>query len=83
MTPARILLTGAAGFVGRHLLGALRRAFPAAHLVAAVRQEELAAAGPGADAITAFDLLEPRCMEPMVAAVRCSAMRVTTMRSFE
>lgn len=32
MEPARILLTGAAGFVGRHLLATLRRAFPGAEI---------------------------------------------------
>jgi GDP-4-dehydro-6-deoxy-D-mannose reductase len=32
MTPTRILLTGAAGFVGIHLTAALRQAFPAATL---------------------------------------------------
>jgi nucleoside-diphosphate-sugar epimerase len=33
MTPARILLTGADGFVGRHLAAAVRAAFPGAELV--------------------------------------------------
>ena len=35
--PARILLTGAGGFVGRHMLVALRAAFPEAVLVGARR----------------------------------------------
>jgi GDP-4-dehydro-6-deoxy-D-mannose reductase len=34
MTPRRILVTGASGFVGGHLLPALRHAFPEAELVA-------------------------------------------------
>jgi GDP-4-dehydro-6-deoxy-D-mannose reductase len=33
----RILVTGASGFVGRHLLGVLRSAFPSARLLAATR----------------------------------------------
>ncbi len=33
MSPARILLTGAAGFVGRHLHATLREAFPEAEIV--------------------------------------------------
>ena len=38
--PSRVLVTGATGFVGRHLLAALRAAFPAAELVPAGRTGE-------------------------------------------
>jgi GDP-4-dehydro-6-deoxy-D-mannose reductase len=33
MTPARVLVTGASGFVGTHLMAALARAFPKAELI--------------------------------------------------
>jgi uncharacterized protein YbjT (DUF2867 family) len=36
--PGRILVTGAGGFLGRHILTALRAAFPEAALIGAVRQ---------------------------------------------
>ncbi|WP_160122294.1 NAD-dependent epimerase/dehydratase family protein [Rhodovarius lipocyclicus] len=38
-TPARILVTGATGFVGGHLLPALRQAFPAATLIAGLHHD--------------------------------------------
>ncbi|MFT8242852.1 GDP-mannose 4,6-dehydratase [Roseomonas sp. BN140053] len=53
--PGRILVTGAGGFVGRHLLPALRQHFPAATLVAASRRGDVA----GADETVPFDLLAP------------------------
>jgi GDP-4-dehydro-6-deoxy-D-mannose reductase len=51
----RILITGAAGFVGGHLLPALRRAFPGATLIAAA-PERVAAA----DATVPLELLDAR-----------------------
>jgi GDP-4-dehydro-6-deoxy-D-mannose reductase len=52
----RILVTGASGFVGQHLRGALRMAFPEARLLAASRGEEVT----GWDEIVPLDLLDPR-----------------------
>jgi GDP-4-dehydro-6-deoxy-D-mannose reductase len=51
----RILVTGASGFVGRHLRVALREAFPAATLIAATRGEAVE----GWDAAIGFDLSDP------------------------
>jgi len=54
----RILVTGASGFVGQHLRGALRAAFPDARLVAASRGEEVT----GWDEVVPLDLLDaPSC----------------------
>jgi GDP-4-dehydro-6-deoxy-D-mannose reductase len=56
----RILVTGAAGFVGRHLLASLRARFPAAQLVAAVRPEDGQLPRlDTADTVLPFDLLDP------------------------
>jgi GDP-4-dehydro-6-deoxy-D-mannose reductase len=55
----RILLTGAAGFVGLHMLAALRAAFPTAQLIAATRpQDSDGRILTHADAVVAFDLLD-------------------------
>jgi GDP-4-dehydro-6-deoxy-D-mannose reductase len=51
----RILVTGAGGFVGGHLLPVLRRHFPAARLIAASRDGEKQV--PGADETLEMDLL--------------------------
>ena len=51
----RILVTGASGFVGQHLLTALRAAFPAARLIAATRSEAVT----GWDEVVSLDLLDP------------------------
>ena len=61
----RILVTGASGFVGQHLRGALRAAFPQASLVAATRGELVT----GWDGTVALDLREPdSCGAAIVAA---------------
>ncbi len=52
----RILVTGASGFVGRHLRPALRAAFPEARLVAATRGEPVV----GWDEAVTLDLLDAR-----------------------
>lgn len=57
MTPRRILVTGAGGFVAQHLLPQLREAFPAAELVAM--------GGPGAR----VDLADAGAIEGFVAGV--------------
>lgn len=51
----RILVTGASGFVGQHLLTALRAAFPTARLIAATRSEAVV----GWDEVVSLDLLNP------------------------
>ncbi len=67
----RLLVTGAGGFVGRHLMERLRESFPAIHLIAAVRPEngQMPAVG-GADAAVPFDLAEPSACAEMIAATR-------------
>jgi GDP-4-dehydro-6-deoxy-D-mannose reductase len=67
----RLLVTGAGGFVGRHLLGCLRARFPAASLIAACRAEGGALPSlPGADRVVPFDLLEPEACAAMIAETR-------------
>jgi GDP-4-dehydro-6-deoxy-D-mannose reductase len=71
--PTRILLTGAGGFVGHHLLPALRAAFPGAVLIGATRRlsEGLA---PGADEAVELDLDNGPALPDVVAAVRPDAV---------
>ena len=68
--PSRVLVTGATGFVGSHLLTALRVAFPAAELVPAGRTGEPRA---GAAAVHAFDLLDAEGIAALVSDVRPDA----------
>ena len=72
MAPARILVTGAGGFVGAHLLPALRAAFPNARLIAAGRRTDVAARG--ADEAVALDLDDGAAMPGVVAACRPDAV---------
>ncbi len=68
--PSRVLVTGATGFVGRHLMAALRAAFPAAELFPAAR-----AGDPGGDAaaVRAFDLTDAEGVDRLVADLRPDA----------
>jgi GDP-4-dehydro-6-deoxy-D-mannose reductase len=67
----RLLVTGAAGFVGRHLLALLRARFPAAVLIAACRPEDGALPSlDEADRVVPFDLLAPSECAAMVAETR-------------
>jgi GDP-4-dehydro-6-deoxy-D-mannose reductase len=68
--PARILVTGAGGFVGRNLVPALRAAFPAAVLIGAGRE----AATPGMDESHRLDLLDPAGLDAVIAAARPDAV---------
>ncbi len=68
--PRRILVTGAGGFVGRHLMPALRQAFPAAVLLVTSREGQVA----GADALVPFDLLAPAAFPAMLAAAAPDAV---------
>jgi GDP-4-dehydro-6-deoxy-D-mannose reductase len=68
--PARILVTGAGGFVGRNLVPALRAAFPAAVLIGAGRE----AAIPGMDESHRLDLLDPAGLDAVIAAARPDAV---------
>ncbi|MBL6079082.1 GDP-mannose 4,6-dehydratase [Belnapia sp. T18] len=68
--PARILVTGAGGFVGRSLLPALRAAFPAAVLIGAGRRPAI----PGTDESLHLDLLDHGSMTGAIAAVRPDAV---------
>ena len=67
--PKRLLVTGAGGFVGTHLLPALRSAFPESHLIAASRRGPVAAA----DETTALDLLDED-MPARIATLRPDAV---------
>ena len=73
--PSRVLVTGATGFVGRHLLTALRAAFPAAEPVPAARAGEPGGGGAAmeAAAVRAFDLMDPEGVAALVAEVRPDA----------
>jgi len=53
--PQRILITGADGFVGRHLMPALRSAYPSAFLAACAQTSMVEYA----DAVLPLDLLDP------------------------
>jgi GDP-4-dehydro-6-deoxy-D-mannose reductase len=63
--PQRILVTGATGFVGRHLMSRLRHAFPDATLLAAERGG--APLCPVADAHLPIDLQQPESLDALVA----------------
>jgi GDP-4-dehydro-6-deoxy-D-mannose reductase len=68
--PKRILVTGASGFVGQHLLPALRAAFPAARLFALSHHEQLATA----DASFAADMLDEAALRACLAETRPDAV---------
>ncbi len=68
--PARILVTGAAGFVGRHLLPALRSAFPAARLLATT-QVGVAA---GWDETHALDITDHAALPSVILAAAPDAV---------
>lgn len=69
--PRRILVTGAAGFVGTAMLVALRGAFPESTLIAATRGGEKR---PDADEVEVFDLLERSTIPALIAAARPDAV---------
>ena len=73
-SPTRILVTGASGFLGRHLLAPLRAAYPAATLIAGFRQGAMSGAVSGADASLALDLLDPQGMETLLRDARPDAV---------
>lgn len=66
----RILVTGASGFVGGHLRGALREAFPDALLLAATRGEAV----PGWDEAVTLDLLDPASCTDALRTARPDAV---------
>jgi GDP-4-dehydro-6-deoxy-D-mannose reductase len=67
----RLLVTGAAGFVGRHLLALLRMRYPAAMLIAACRPDEGALPSLDvADRVVKFDLLDPAASAAIIAETR-------------
>lgn len=63
VTPERILVTGASGFVGRQLLPALRQAFPDALLAACTTEGPL----PDADLTLPLDLLDAESVVACIA----------------
>lgn len=68
--PARILVTGADGFVGRHLLPALKAAFPSASLIACTQAPHLT----GADATLPLDLLSTESIAGCLAHANADAI---------
>ncbi|MBX9748220.1 MAG: GDP-mannose 4,6-dehydratase [Roseococcus sp.] len=70
--PSTILVTGASGFVGRHVLPILRRDFPAARLIAGERP----AGGPcpQADATIPLDLTRAASLEAAILEARPDAV---------
>ena len=64
--PIRILVTGASGFVGRHLLPLLREEYPEAILLAASRKGDV----PGTDETVPLDLLDPASMAALLRGRR-------------
>ena len=69
--PRRLLVTGAGGFVGGHLLAALRARFPDAELIAAARPEEGARPALAlANRVVPFDLLEPARFAALIGETR-------------
>ncbi|HTH99452.1 MAG TPA: GDP-mannose 4,6-dehydratase [Acidisoma sp.] len=69
-THSRLLVTGADGFVGRHLVPLLRKTFPTATLIAATRQADPAPRDLAVDAFLPFDLLQPDQCKAMIATAR-------------
>ncbi len=65
----RLLLTGAGGFAGLHLVPALRRRFPGAHLAAAGRE-----AAAGADESLPLDLAAPGDLPALIRHARPDAV---------
>ena len=68
--PARILVTGADGFVGRHLLRTLRTAFPSAVLIACAQAPDLA----DADSTLPLDLLSTDSIAECLTQARADAI---------
>lgn len=76
----RILVTGASGFVGPHLLAALREAHPDAELTATSHAPASADAMPGVCWLT-LDLTEASAVEALVADARPDAVYHLAARS--
>lgn len=70
--PARILITGANGFVGRHAIPALRARFPKAWLIGATQHAE--ATSPGLDEALVMDLLDPMSVDAAITTTKPDAV---------
>ncbi len=68
--PQRILVTGADGFVGRHLMLALRTAFPSAFLTACAFEPAVE----HADTVLRLELLDPASIAHCLAEARADAV---------
>jgi GDP-4-dehydro-6-deoxy-D-mannose reductase len=66
----RLLVTGADGFVGYHLLSKLRAVFPGSTLIAATRHPKDLPPSLGRIAQVSFDLLQPGQCADMIAEVK-------------
>ena len=72
--PGRILVTGASGFVGRHLLIRLRQVFPKAYLIGTTLTDMPTRAPAKADKTIALDLLDPMAAGTLVRQSRPDAV---------
>jgi GDP-4-dehydro-6-deoxy-D-mannose reductase len=68
--PNCILVTGATGFVGRHLLPALRREFPKAKLIAGFQAIQRLSLLENADDVLPLELLDPRSIHDCIRKAR-------------
>ena len=68
--PDRILVTGADGFVGRHLLRILRMAFPSAFLIGCAREPKIEEA----DLTLPLELLDSSSIAECLAKARADAV---------
>jgi GDP-4-dehydro-6-deoxy-D-mannose reductase len=70
LIPSRVLVTGASGFVGGHMLPALREAFPAARLIAGVHRRAV----PGWDEGVSLALHDEPTLRDALASARPDAV---------
>jgi GDP-4-dehydro-6-deoxy-D-mannose reductase len=89
LTPRSVLITGAAGFVGRHMTAYCKAAWPEARLHAGARRDDIPDGGIAeADTVVPFDLFEPTSISAAIATTKPDvcihlAARADVAQSFE